>query len=154
MITIIPLLLISLWALLTILTFYLGRRIGRRIGQQIVADKNSKTIEDVINEVKIPTDLNPLVRDIYLQFIDKEQIKYFHEDHYHMNIKNMGISVWGANTVYDRRFTKIPPEILKKYGKTFNEINDTLSLADKKILDAIVNVIKRDNKEFISRLFI
>jgi len=153
MITITPLLLfviISLGTLLNTLTFYLGRRIGQQIG----ADKNSKTIEDVINEVKIPTDLNPLVRDIYLQFIDKEQIKYFQEDYYNVNIKNIDVSIWSANTVHARSFTKIPPEILKKYGKTFNEINDTLSLADKKILDAIVNVIKRDNKEFISRLFI
>ena len=50
--------------------------------------------------------------------------------------------------VYNRRFTVIPEDILKKYNKTFKELNE-LSLADKKILDTIVQAIKINNKEFM-----
>ena len=37
---------------------------------------------------------------------------------------------------------------------TFSELNDSLSLADNKVLDHIVKAVKINNKEFIHRLFI
>lgn len=48
----------------------------------------------------------------------------------------------------------LPETVLKAYNMTKNELNNSLSTADKKILDHIVKAVTINNKEFISRLFL
>ena len=64
------------------------------------------------------------------------------------------VSWWSANDVYSREFTNIPVILQKKYNSTTKEINNSLSLADKKVLDHITRQVLKNNKEFINRLFL
>ena len=64
------------------------------------------------------------------------------------------VSWWSANDVYSREFTNIPVILQKKYNSTTKEINNSLSLADKKVLDHITKQVITNNKEFINRLFL
>lgn len=131
------------------ITFFIGKSFSKII---------KPTIQDYllykIDNVEFENTLNPLVKDIYLQFIEKDGPKYFQEFTYSIFVSNMNIEFWSTNGVDSRIFTKLPESVLKAYNMTAEEINDTLTLADKKILDHIANAVKVNNKEFISRLFI
>ncbi len=66
----------------------------------------------------------------------------------------MNILIWAANDRFHRHFTSIPTHMLKTANMAIDEINKSLSLADKTVLDRIVNAVKVNNKEFLSRLFV
>lgn len=129
--------------------FFIGKSFSKAI---------KPTIQDyllyTIDNVEFENTLNPLVKDIYLQFIEKDGPKYFQETNCDILISNMGVEFWSENSVLARRFTRLPESVLKTYNMTAKEINDTLSVADKTILDKIAKSVKVNNKEFISRLFI
>ena len=121
------------------------------------------TEDDIISSMKTEfvNKLHPLVQYIYKMFIDKQTISLFKQ--LHCNIKvylykedsnNEYITIWSENELYNREFTEIPVRLLKNYDCTIKEINKQLSLADKKVLDHIVQVIKLNNKEFVNRLFL
>ena len=142
------LLIIISYVLISIVFFSIGRYYNKK------TKPNSSELEYSINNTKFLNELNPLVKDIYLQFINKEGIKYFQEKYCTILISNLDVEFWSENNIYCRRFTKIPEIILKEYNLTVKEINNTLTLADQKVLDTIAKAIIINNKEFISRLFI
>lgn len=135
--------------IVAITAFFIGKSFSK-----VIKPTSEEILKYSIDNVKFLNELNPLVKEIYLQFINKDGIKYFQELNYTILISNKDIEFWAVNSVYSRCFTSLPNDILKKYNTTMKEINNTLSLADKKILDHITNVVKRNNQEFISRLFI
>lgn len=96
--------------------------------------------------------LHPLVKEIYELFVDDKTVDNFKERCYNIYIGE--IAWWGYNELYNREFTSIPVDIQKKYNTTTKEINDSLSLADKKVLDHITQQVITNNKEFINRLFL
>lgn len=129
--------------------FFIGKSFSK-----IIKPTQEELLKYSIDNVKFINELNPIVKLIYLQFINKEQLKYFFENGYHLTITNLEIEIWSANDWYSRRFEQIPIELLKEYNLTFKELNNNLSMADKKVLDHIVQAVKVNNKEFISRLFL
>ena len=74
--------------------------------------------------------LHPLVKEIYELFINEETVNDFKEEYCKITINET--SWWSANDIYSREFTNIPVILQKKYNATMKEINDSLSLADKK----------------------
>lgn len=116
------------------------------------------TDEDIIklsiNNVKFLQEINPLVKEIYLLFIKKDGYKHFQQGSCDIIITALEIEFWHANDVYSRRFSVVPTALLKQYNVTLKELNDSLTFADKKILDHIAQAIIINNREFISRLFI
>lgn len=96
--------------------------------------------------------LHPLVKEIYELFINEETVNNFKEEYCKIIINE--ISWWSANDIYSREFTNIPVILQKKYNTTTKEINNSLSLADKKVLDHITRQVLKNNKEFINRLFL
>ena len=96
--------------------------------------------------------LHPLVKEIYELFINEETVNNFKEEYCKITINE--ISWWSANDIYSREFTNIPVILQKKYNTTTKEINNSLSLADKKVLDHIAQQVITNNKEFINRLFL
>ena len=96
--------------------------------------------------------LHPLVKEIYELFIDDETVNNFKESYCEILVNE--IKWWSANEVYNREFRHIPVDLQKKYNATTKEINDSLSLADKKVLDHITQQVITNNKEFINRLFL
>ena len=96
--------------------------------------------------------LHPLVKEIYELFIDDKTVNNFKQGYCEILVNE--IKWWSANEVYDRKFRYIPADLQKKYNATMKEINDSLSLADKKVLDHITQQVITNNKEFINRLFL
>jgi hypothetical protein len=96
--------------------------------------------------------LHPLVKDIYELFVDDKTVNSFKQGYCEILVNE--IRWWSANEVYDREFRFIPVDIQKKYNATIKEINNSLSLADKKVLDHITQQVITNNKEFINRLFL
>ena len=96
--------------------------------------------------------LHPLVKEIYELFIDDKTVNNFKQGYCEILVNE--IRWWSANEVYNREFRFIPIDIQKKYNATMKEINDSLSLADKKVLDHITQQVITNNKEFINRLFL
>lgn len=96
--------------------------------------------------------LHPLVKEIYELFVDDKTVNNFKQVYCGILIGE--IEWWSANEVYHRQFRYIPIDIQKKYNSTMKEINDSLSLADKKVLDHITQQVITNNKEFINRLFL
>ena len=143
--------LITIFACITIavISFFIGKSFSKTI-----KPTSEEILKYSINNVKFVNELNPIVKLIYLQFIDKNDIKYFHEDGYYLHITNLDIDIWSANDVYNRNFKTIPIELLKEHNLTIKELNNTLSMTDKKILDYIVQAVKVNNNEFISRIFL
>lgn len=130
-------------------SFFIGKSFAK-----IIKPTPEEILKYSIDNVKFLNELNPLVKDIYLQFIEEDGPKCFQETTCGILISNMNIEFWSANEVYNRMFTKLPESVLKAYNMTMDELNNSLSLADKKILDHIVKAVTINNKEFISRLFI
>ena len=126
--------------------FYIGWKIGK--GKRVSYDAALE-----IEKIKFLEQLNPIVKLIYLQFISNNLYQYFQPIHCEMVVANLDIKYWDSNEVYNREFTKIPDTILKEYNLTISEINKTLSLADKKVLDTISKKVRKDNAAFINRLF-
>lgn len=129
-------------------------RISKKTKIKIEKPDDLQMCLNVLENIEFLNSLNPLVVEIYKQFIDEEGLKYFHLEHYNLHIKNLGIQIWSANDWDNRKFNVVPDDLLKKYNMTLKELNNTLTAADKKILDKIVQEIKINNEEFISRLFI
>ena len=96
--------------------------------------------------------LHPLVKEIYELFVDDKTVNSFKQGYCEILVNE--IRWWSANEVYNREFRFIPIDIQKKYNVTMKEINDSLSLADKKVLDHITQQVITNNKEFINRLFL
>lgn len=126
--------------------FYIGWKIGKdkRVSYDAALE---------IEKIKFLEQLNPIVKLIYLQFISNSLYQYFQPIHCEMLIANLDITYWDSNDVCYREFTKIPDQILKEYNLTISEINKTLTLADKKVLDTISKKVRKDNAAFINRLF-
>ena len=132
-----------------ILLFFIGKSFNK-----VIKPTSEEILKYSIDNVKFTNKLNPLVKDIYLQFIKKDGPTYFKEKEHDILITNMDVEIWKCNSWENRTFTKIPESILKTYNMTKNELNSSLSKADKKILDYIIKAIVVNNKEFISRLFL
>ena len=113
----------------------------------LLSSKNT----DLING-NFTNKLHPLVKEIYELFINEETVNDFKEEYCKITINE--ISWWSANDIYSREFTNIPVILQKKYNTTTKEINNSLSLADKKVLDHITRQVLKNNKEFINRLFL
>ena len=96
--------------------------------------------------------LHPLVKEIYELFVDDKTVNNFKQGYCEILVGE--IRWWSANEVYNREFIHIPVDLQKKYNVTIKEINDSLSLADKKVLDHITQQVITNNKEFINRLFL
>ena len=111
----------------------------------------SKT-NDALANGNFTNTLHPLVKEIYELFIDDKTVNSFKQGYCEILVGE--IRWWSANEVYNREFRFIPVDIQKKYNATMKEINDSLSLADKKVLDHITQQVITNNKEFINRLFL
>lgn len=135
--------------IVAIIFFFIGKSFSK-----VIKPTSEEILKYSIDNVEFLNELNPLVKDIYLQFIEKDGPKYFQEQEYNILITNMNVEIWKCNTWENRIFTLLPESVLKAYNMTENKLNNSLSLADKKILDHIVNAVTINNKEFISRLFI
>jgi hypothetical protein len=134
---------------IAVISFFTGKLFSK-----IIKPTSEELMKYSIEHTHFLNTLNPIVKLIYLQFIQKEQLKYFFEDGYYLHITNLNIELWSANCWYSRDFKTIPIELLKEHNLTLKELNNTLSVTDKKILDHIVQAIKVNNKEFINRLFL
>lgn len=119
---------------------------------------NSLPIEDKIAKhlktIEITNTIHPLVKEIYLLFIDNKTVSLFKIGNYRLVIETKDIELWSANDWYSRNFTKVPLKWQQEHNMTLEEINLALSVADKRILDNIVQKIKVNNQEFLHRLFI
>ena len=143
-------LLIILSYVIVIITFlFIGKSFSK-----IIKPTPEEIFKSTIDTTKFYNELNPIVKEIYLNFINKDNLKYFQENFCHIYISNLEVKYWSQNDIYNRHFTNIPLDLLKKHNMTIKEINDTLSLADKTVLDYIAKAVIRNNKEFINRLFI
>ena len=121
---------------------------------KIIKPTSKEILQYSIKNVQFLNTINPLVKEIYLLFINKDTLKYFQEAHCELLISNLEIKYWNANGINWIRFTQVPVEILKKYNFTLNELNNTLTRADKEILNLISERVVRNNTEFIERIFI
>lgn len=127
----------------------------------VKTSKIDVSLSDVDEAIRAKTidgyKIHPLVIDIYNQFINGNPKDWEYSDH-HLNCKssycNEPIHLWIANDWNSRTFSNLPIEIEKEFRLTSQEINKSLSVVDKKILDAICNKIIVDNKAFLNRLFI
>ena len=124
----------------------------------LIGQEQRKTLIRKYNKLNITVDtvrsLHPLVLKVYRAFIDNEQIKYFQQEPCEIKLSNLNIAFWSVNAVEHKRFTEIPESILKELNQSKNEINNSLSLADKTVLNMIARAVEVNNKEFIDRLFI
>lgn len=143
----IPIIIVCL--IVAVISFYIGRTTIKQI---------LPTIEQItahnITDVRFLNIINPLVKEIYNHFTSNHNVKQYNEIYYNMIINDLKIEIWSANDIYNRAFTKLSDDILLKYNKTLKEINESLTLTDKTILDQIVQAVKVNNKEFIERIFI
>jgi hypothetical protein len=121
---------------------------------KIIKPTSEEILELSIKNVEFLNTLSPITQLIYKHFMNKENLKYFQEIHCEVKITDLNISIWSANELYGIRFTFIPTEILKEHNLTIKEVEKTLTLADRKVLYHIVEAVKVNNKEFISRLFL
>lgn len=139
-----------------IVVFIVGVITGKKIKNPIIKPSPEEILKMSIENVKFLNTLNPIVVEIYKLFINPETLKYFQEATHTIIISYFGedIKIWSTNELWNREFTSIDINLLKKYDLTLNEVNKTLTLTDKKILDYIVQAIKTNNKEFINRVFI
>lgn len=140
---------ITVCIIVATISFFIGKYFSK-----IIKPTSEEILKYSIDNVKFLNELNPLVKDIYLQFVEKDGPKYFQEKEHDILITNMNVEIWKCNSWENRTFTLLPESVLKAYNITKNELNNSLSLADKKILDHIVKAVTINNKEFISRLFI
>lgn len=113
-----------------------------------------KIIQKSIDELEIVNKLHPLVVNIYKLFTNKDGFKYFNQSQFTVKIPTMGLEIWSENEISSRKFYNIDTLTEISLEKTKDEINNELSLADRKILDAICKRVIKNNKEFINRLFI
>ncbi|NCC70472.1 hypothetical protein EOM09_02730 [bacterium] len=132
-----------------IVFFFIGKSFSK-----IIKPTNEELLQYSIDHVKFVNELNPLVKQIYLQFIDEKQLCYFQYDKFRIKISNLDIEYWYTNGEHYISFTKIPIETLKELNLTLKELNGTLTQADKKVLDIIAKRVVKNNTEFINRLFI
>lgn len=121
---------------------------------KITKPTSEEILQDSIKNVQFLNTINPLVKEIYLLFVNKNTLKYFQEGHCELLISNLEIKYWNANGTTWIKFTQVPIEILKKYNFTLTELNNTLTKTDKKILNLISERVVRNNTEFIKRIFI
>ena len=135
--------------IVTIIFYFIGK------GSKIIPISSEEILKQAIEAQKFHNALNPIVKDIYTLFVSKNGPKHFQEKFCHIMVNGgMNIEFWSANDYYNRKFISIPIKTLKYYNMTLEELNKSLSIADKKILDYIANAIITNNKEFLSRLFI
>ena len=113
---------------------------------------NDALANDALANGNFTNTLHPLVKEIYELFIDDKTVNSFKQGYCEILVGE--IRWWSANEVYNREFRFIPTDFQKKYNATMKEINDSLSLADKKVLDHITQQVITNNKEFINRLFL
>ena len=143
--------------LIPIISCLFSTLVGFIIGYKNI-EITKPTLEEIlqysIENIQFLNTINPLVKEIYLLFINKDTLKYFQEDHCHLLISSLEIRYWNANGTNWIRFTEVPNEILRKYNFTLKELNGSLTIADKKILNLISERVVRNNKEFIERIFI
>ena len=122
-----------------------------KIGGKVIKEK---IVGEEIKDAPIfSNQIHPLVQLIYKEFIS-ENVKYFHIEHCTLRIKHLDIDIWSANDVWSREFREVSIDLLKEHNLTLKELNNILTMADKKILDRIVKAVEVNNKEFISRIFI
>jgi len=140
---------IILYLIVAIVFFYVGKSFSK-----IIKPTSEEIINYSIRNVKFLNQINPIVKEIYLLFIQKDGFQYFKELHCNILVTNMDIEFWSENDCYSRSFSRVSIELLKKYDITLKELNNSLSLTDKKILDKIVKAVKFNNQEFINRVFI
>ena len=99
--------------------------------------------------------LHPLVKEIYELFINEETVNNFKEEYCKIIINE--ISWWSANDIYSREFTNIPVILQKKYNTTTKEINNSLSLAERKYLitlpDKYLKIIKSLLNSMVKKLY-
>ena len=141
---------ISILTCITIATifFFIGKSFTK-----IIKPTSEEILGHTIENVKFLNDLHPIIQLIYKEFIS-ENVKYFHVEGCYLNIKHLEIEIWSANDAFHREFRRIPTELLKEHDITLKELNNTLTMAEKKILDKIVKAVEVNNKEFISRIFV
>jgi hypothetical protein len=87
---------------------------------------------------KFKNELNPTVLYLYDEFINNPNS--FTSTHCEIR-HSSGISFWSANSEWNRRLTGIHSEVF-------------LSKADKMILEKIKNKVEKNEKEFISKVFL
>lgn len=130
------LLLLLSYILLGIICFYFGYTKAKNIVKKEMTDLSFKRFFEYTYKQKI----NPVTQDIYELFISQDGIKHFQKGVCTIKIPMLDISIWAVNEVLHRRlYEKHTNEnaIYKKYGKTISEINDSLNMGDKTILDKI-----------------
>jgi hypothetical protein len=149
MTTIEIIIIIIMHLIVAIVFFYVGKSFSK-----IIKPTSEEIINYSIENVNFLNKINPIVKEIYLLFVQKDGHQYFKEEHCHIFVTNMGIAFWSENDYYSRHFYDVSVDLLKKYNMTLKELNNSLSLTDKKILDKIVKAVKFNNKEFVNRVFI
>lgn len=140
--------LIIICLIVAIISFLIGRKFAI-----VIKPTSEEIIQYTIDNVKFVNELNPIVKDIYVLFINSNVNSEFEQLTYNLRVRNLNVEVWTANGADAIYFTLLPPDICAKYNKTEKELK-ILSLADKTILNRISNAIKVNNAEFVSRLFI
>jgi len=110
--------------------------------------------KQLIDEMVIHNKVHPLVSRIYSLFVSKNGAEKFRQRNYTIEIPSLGIEIWKENSEYSRSFHALSEDIKKEYNSTKDEINNSLSYWDHKILDIICKRVEVNNKEFIERLFI
>ena len=127
----------STFFVLGFIAFYLGYIKGKDVSKK----KTSKLKFEEFFEYTYEYKINPLVQDVYNLFISEKGMKHFQYDgSCRLLIPILGICIWAENSTFHRElYVRGTDEIflLYKYGKTIEEMNDSLNIGDKVILDKI-----------------
>ncbi len=137
--------LFTTFLILGITCFYLGYIQGKHNTKKDLIDK---TLESFF-KYAYKEEINPVTKDIYDLFISDNGMRHFQKFEYVIRIPMLGINIWHRNNIEHREITETSNEIAiyNLYGKTIKEINDSLNLGDKAILDKICQevIINQDD---------
>jgi len=126
------------------------------IGNLVMISKYNTLANDItrtplwiINNIEISNKIHPLVIEIYKEFIANPTA--FTPGFY--TCETPFGNIWTANKLHNRRFDTISLDVEQRFGNR-DTINNALTLADMKILDAIANRVKNNSDAFIKEIFI
>lgn len=129
---------------LAIISFYLGYIKGKDTSKKEMIDLNFERFFKYAYKEEIHT----VTKDIYDLFISDNGMRNFQKREHTIKIPMLGIEIWHKNGLEYREIYKGSNErmVFNLYGKTIEEINESLNLGDKTILDKICQeVILNEN---------
>lgn len=120
---------------IAIISFYLGYIKGKDTSKKEMIDLNfEKFFKYAYKE-----EIHPVTKDIYDLFISDNGMRHFQKHEHTIKIPMLGIEIWHKNGLVYREIYKDSNKrmLFNLYGKTIEEINNSLNLGDKTILDRI-----------------